>query len=180
MSATTAVQRVDKPSDLNSNNGTTPTKKGQNDTDDKSKDKKAFLVLVQAPWCPYCQMLRPEWDDLTHTLSRDVPQLQIVEFDRSVIPAARKVNDPLIAAMDETEEVGTVPRIALVLPLPLPSTSSSTSTQKEETEEKGKTVFLSFNYDDYDGPEGSGEHRSQENILHFIRDTIREVKGKTM
>jgi len=128
----------------------------------------AYLVLVQAPWCPYCQIIRKEWSALTDILRRDVPQLHIVEFDRQVVEDARRSGNVLIEAMDARDPVSTVPRVSLVLSL--------RERDGDKTDKEKRTT--SFEYDDYFGDETTrGNYRSREHLLHFIRDTIRNAKN---
>lgn len=135
------------------------------------------LVLIHAPWCPWCMRLRPEWDALCETVENDIPNMQILEIDRQAVSAALRQHDPILEAIDSKSTIGTVPQICLVLDKRQGSSRSSQSdpgSRKDALLPPSKKGFDVHDYDEYiGGPDSKGEHRSQENILYFVRDCLR-------
>lgn len=130
------------------------------------------LVLVQAPWCPYCKMMRPEWDDLRKDLSTAAPHVQVVEYDRDALEDMRTSDpkDPIIDALDAREETGvvtTVPHIALVV-------FADDGTPREV-----------YSYSEYvhglqgEGHEEAPEPRTKKSWLRFLRDTLEKSLPNT-
>lgn len=128
-----------------------------NDQDEFDNHLRPVLVFVHAPWCPYCIQMRREWDALVQIVVENVPEIQIREYDRSVLPAARKAHDPVLDAVDketDAKNVHTVPHVALFVP-------------RSDSD-------VVFDYGKYGGEEVEDPYRSRYHILSFIRDSLKE------
>lgn len=61
--------------------------KPKSNTKPKTKTKrtkpqqKSQLVLVYADWCPHCQTMKPEWNEMKNRLGADVETMEIEDSD---------------------------------------------------------------------------------------------------
>jgi len=79
---------------------------------DGSDEAGVVVVLVHAPWCPYCQDLRPEWDAFAREMSE--MGVAVVEIEMDVLPYARQAHNSMVARLEANSRVQTVPRVAIV------------------------------------------------------------------
>ena len=80
------------------NTKATPAKKKENKTKKTNKTKKAkksnkkktkdesTIVLIYANWCPHCQTMKPEWNEMKNRLGMDIKTIEIEDsdFDRDM------------------------------------------------------------------------------------------------
>lgn len=78
----TSKQKTNKkeqviPAKKNNTKKKTTTKKT---TTKKPKDK-TIVVLVYANWCPHCQTMKPEWNEMKNRLGMDIETIEIEDSD---------------------------------------------------------------------------------------------------
>ena len=82
------------------NTKATPVKKKENKTKKattKSNKKKpkdeSTIVLVYANWCPHCQTMKPEWNEMKNRLGMDIETIEIEDSDFDKDTKIRDIED---------------------------------------------------------------------------------------
>ena len=87
------------------NTKATPAKKKENKTKKTNKTKKAkksnkkktkdesTIVLVYANWCPHCQTMKPEWNEMKNRLGMDIETIEIEDSDFDKDTKIRDIED---------------------------------------------------------------------------------------
>ena len=87
------------------NTKATPVKKKANKTKKENKTKKAkksnkkktkdesTIVLIYANWCPHCQTMKPEWNEMKNRLGMDIETIEIEDSDFDKDMKIRDIED---------------------------------------------------------------------------------------
>jgi len=59
----------------------TITTKKSTKTNKKKKNDESTIVLVYANWCPHCQTMKPEWNEMKNNLGMDFEIIEIEDSD---------------------------------------------------------------------------------------------------
>jgi len=140
------------------------------------------VVLIHAPWCGYCQRLRPDWDALVaHLASHGVQGLRVMEFDLGDLPQVRKEHPELMEALEREEHGGpvrSVPHVAFAQGHEAPQANTIAAAPNSGRNNNSNSTVLNLD-DAYHGEE---RPRSMGHMLRFLRDGMaKAVKAaKTM
>ena len=67
-------------------------KKTKKVTSKKTKDE-STIVLVYANWCPHCQTMKPEWNEMKNRLGMDIETIEIEDSDFDKDMKIRDIED---------------------------------------------------------------------------------------
>lgn len=59
----------------------TITPKKSTKTNKKKRNDESTIVLVYANWCPHCQTMKPEWNEMKNNLGMDFEIIEIEDSD---------------------------------------------------------------------------------------------------
>jgi thiol-disulfide isomerase/thioredoxin len=68
------------------------TNKTKKVTPKKNKDE-STIVLVYANWCPHCQTMKPEWNEMKNRLGMDIETIEIEDSDFDKDMKIRDIED---------------------------------------------------------------------------------------
>jgi len=83
----------------NKNTKATPVKKKANKTKKATKSNKkktkdeSTIVLIYANWCPHCQTMKPEWNEMKNRLGMDIETIEIEDSDFDKDTKIRDIED---------------------------------------------------------------------------------------
>lgn len=74
--------------------------------------ERPIVVLVHAPWCHFCEALRPAWDELASRLSN--AGMQVLEIELEMMPELRRAQPDLADDLERggTDRIVSVPHVA--------------------------------------------------------------------
>ena len=81
------------------NTKATPVKKKANKTKKATKSNKkktkdeSTIVLIYANWCPHCQTMKPEWNEMKNRLGMDIETIEIEDYDFDKDTKIRDIED---------------------------------------------------------------------------------------
>ena len=76
------------------NTKATPVKKKENKTKKEKKTKdESTIVLIYANWCPHCQTMKPEWNEMKNRLGMDIKTIEIEDSDFDKDMKIRDIED---------------------------------------------------------------------------------------
>ena len=81
------------------NTKATPVKKKANKTKKVTKSNKkktkdeSTIVLIYANWCPHCQTMKPEWNEMKNRLGMDIETIEIEDSDFDKDTKIRDIED---------------------------------------------------------------------------------------
>ncbi len=81
------------------NTKATPAKKKENKTKKAKKSNKkktkdeSTIVLIYANWCPHCQTMKPEWNEMKNRLGMDIETIEIEDSDFDKDTKIRDIED---------------------------------------------------------------------------------------
>jgi len=81
------------------NTKATPVKKKANKTKKATKSNKkktkdeSTIVLIYANWCPHCQTMKPEWNEMKNRLGMDIETIEIEDSDFDKDTKIRDIED---------------------------------------------------------------------------------------
>lgn len=71
-----------------------PAKKKKNKTKKEKKTKdESTIVLIYANWCPHCQTMKPEWNEMKNRLGMDIKTIEIEDSDFDKDMKIRDIED---------------------------------------------------------------------------------------
>ena len=69
------------------------TKKEKKTKQEKKTKDESTIVLMYANWCPHCQTMKPEWNEMKNRLGMDIETIEIEDSDFDKDTKIRDIED---------------------------------------------------------------------------------------
>jgi len=90
--ATPAKKKENKTKKAKKTNKSKKTNKAKKTNKKKTKDE-STIVLIYANWCPHCQTMKPEWNEMKNRLGMDIETIEIEDSDFDKDTKIRDIED---------------------------------------------------------------------------------------